>query len=289
MFYDFSGVRERIGRWLQRAGNVKVLYDGACPFCRSTVRVLRGLDLFGRVAFEDFRSADLDELSRRHPGVTMAALDNEMLVIANHRPYRGFEGYRRLALALPALWPLVPVLFLPGAVPVGKRVYAYVARHRLAFVTCDATCPTGDWPIERPVGSSASRPARFAAWQLALAGLIAVQTLVWLNSLEFYPFTSVQMFKGKPGTVVTYYKTVGHWESGRASPIYLEDTLDVMSINSRYEGLFELCFGRSRPDRALPEDGDDHGFGLQRQERPNRPVEAGRNSAVEVGLRRKAA
>jgi hypothetical protein len=67
--------------------------------------------------------------------------------------------------------------------------------------------------------------------------------MVWLNSLEFYPFTSVQMFKGKPGTVVTYFKTVAHWESGRVAPIYLEDTLDVMSINSRYEGLFELCFG----------------------------------------------
>ena len=42
---------------------------------------------------------------------------------------------------------------------------------------------------------------------------------------------------------MTYYKTLGHWESGRVSPIYLEDTLDVMSINSRYEGLFDLCFG----------------------------------------------
>jgi predicted DCC family thiol-disulfide oxidoreductase YuxK len=244
IFYDFSGVRARIGRWLlQRAGNVKVLYDGACPFCRRTVRVLRAMDFFGRVIFLDFRRADIPQLTRTYPGVTLAALDNEMFVIADEQAYPGFEGYRRLALVLPALWPLVPVLYFPGARPVGRRAYAYVARHRLAFVTCDDTCPTEDRPAEMSIAGSPGRPPRFAAWQLVLAGLIAVQTMVWLNSLEFYPFTSVQMFKGKPGTVVTYFKTVAHWESGRVAPIYLEDTLDVLSINSRYEGLFDLCFG----------------------------------------------
>src|SRR5262245_6637352 len=248
VFYDFSAARERLGRWLRSAGNIagdgkiNVLYDGDCPFCRRTVRVLRGMDLFSRIVFEDFRRADITELSRRHPGLPMAALESEMVVIAAGQAYRGFEGYRRLALVLPVMWPIAPILYLPGALALGKRVYLYVSRHRRAFVTSDLGCPT-DIGSEASAGGRVSGPSTFPAWALALAALVAVQTCFWLNSLEFYPFTSVQMFKGKPGTVVTYYKTLGHWVSGRVSPIYLEDTLDVMSINSRYEGLFDLCFG----------------------------------------------
>ena len=51
------------------------------------------------------------------------------------------------------------------------------------------------------------------------------------------------MFTYNHGSIVRYYKTLGHRESGQVEPIQLEDTLPVFSINSRYEGLFDLCFG----------------------------------------------
>jgi hypothetical protein len=90
----------------------------------------------------------------------------------------------------------------------------------------------------------ARQPTRtVTGWGMAIAAVIAIQGFFWSNGIEYYPFTSVQMFTGKSGTVVSYYKTLGHWESGRVSPVYLEDTLGVLSINSRYEPLFELCFG----------------------------------------------
>jgi len=50
------------------------------------------------------------------------------------------------------------------------------------------------------------------------------------------------MFASVRPSIVTYFKTLGHRESGVISPIYLEDSLGAMSINSRYEPLFSFCF-----------------------------------------------
>jgi hypothetical protein len=50
---------------------------------------------------------------------------------------------------------------------------------------------------------------------------------------------------------VTYYKVLGHWQSGQVSTFQLEDTLGAMSINSRYEPLFDLCFGSEDRQLAL--------------------------------------
>jgi predicted DCC family thiol-disulfide oxidoreductase YuxK len=245
IFYDFREIRQRIGQWAGRAGPITLLYDGMCPFCGRTVRILRSMDLFRRIKFEDFRSVDLAVFNHRHAaGVTRAALENEMFVCARGKGYSGFEAYRVLALALPPLWPVAPLLFVPGAATLGTVVYGYIARNRRALVKCDVACSMENAPSENPVLSDAKHSRRLAwACGITIAAIIAFQGFFWLNRIEFYPFTSVQMFTGKPGTVVTYYKTLGHWESGRVSPLYLEDTLGVMSINSRYEGLFDLCFG----------------------------------------------
>jgi len=56
------------------------------------------------------------------------------------------------------------------------------------------------------------------------------------------------MFTGVRKSVVTYLKTLGHRESGEISPIYLEDSLGAVSINSRYEPLFYLCLSEKPSD-----------------------------------------
>jgi hypothetical protein len=50
------------------------------------------------------------------------------------------------------------------------------------------------------------------------------------------------MFTNVRTSVVTYFKILGHREAGEISPIYFEDALGAVSINSRYEPLFYLCF-----------------------------------------------
>jgi hypothetical protein len=40
------------------------------------------------------------------------------------------EPFRRLLWVLPAGWPLVPLLYLPGIIVLGRRVYGWVAARR---------------------------------------------------------------------------------------------------------------------------------------------------------------
>ena len=67
VFFDLTGVRKAIARRLEtRYGRIQILYDGHCPLCIRTVRVLRFFDLFARLEFLDFRRMDLTEYNRRY-------------------------------------------------------------------------------------------------------------------------------------------------------------------------------------------------------------------------------
>ena len=143
VFFDFTPIRKAIGRRLaSKRGRLQVLYDGLCPLCRRTGRLLACLDIFQRLQFLDFRLLDLNEYNRSQAvNLKPGDLEKEMYVISRGQAYCGFYGYRRLALAVPAFWPLAPWLFLPGIPSLGVSVYGYVARNRLKFLWCDSHCP----------------------------------------------------------------------------------------------------------------------------------------------------
>ena len=42
----------------------------------------------------------------------------------------GFDAFGRLCIRLPLLWPLAPLVFLPGARWIGRRTYRWIAAHR---------------------------------------------------------------------------------------------------------------------------------------------------------------
>jgi predicted DCC family thiol-disulfide oxidoreductase YuxK len=108
---------------------VDVVYDGLCLFCVRTIRMLRPLDVLGRVSFHD--ANDRQAVVGRFPALAEADLDDAMYAIdGSGRRYRGFYAFRRLAWALPAVWWLIPLLYLPGMSFVGERVYGHVARNR---------------------------------------------------------------------------------------------------------------------------------------------------------------
>ena len=143
VFFDFTPIRKAIGgRLASKRGQLQVLYDGLCPLCCRTVRLLTGFDLFTRLEFLDFRRLDLNDYNRSHRlNLALQDLEEEMYVIFRGQAYRGFYGYRRIALALPVFWPLAPWLFLPGISSLGALVYGYVARNRLKLLRCDSHCP----------------------------------------------------------------------------------------------------------------------------------------------------
>lgn len=108
---------------------VDVVYDGLCRFCVRSLDVVRRFDTRNAVRLHD--ANDAAAVRTRFPSLRDADFDEAMYAVdAAGRTYAGFFAFRRLARELPAAWPLLPLLHLPGAAAVGTRVYALVARNR---------------------------------------------------------------------------------------------------------------------------------------------------------------
>jgi predicted DCC family thiol-disulfide oxidoreductase YuxK len=238
IFYDFTWVCNRIGRWLNRAGPIQILYDGSCRLCSRSVRILASADILGRLEFQDFRRLNLLEFNQQHKlGLTPEALEQEMVVRAKGKVYAGFEAYHVIA------WALAPWLSLPGSSQIGTWVYGAIAGNRYDLLKCNSSCLADG--SSNPIQSFEANTMRYSLrYAVAVAAVFAAMGTIWLNRIEYYPFTSVQMFTHDSRGVVRYYKTLGHRESGQIDSFNFEDTLPVFSINSRYEVLFDLCFGQ---------------------------------------------
>jgi predicted DCC family thiol-disulfide oxidoreductase YuxK len=117
-------------------GKAQVLYDGQCPFCRKSVEMLRRLDWLHRLSYVDAR--DPARLPATREPLDPQRLLQEMHVVppGGGRAYHGFGALRWLAWRLPLLWPLAPLLYIPGVPALGQRLYLWVARHRFRLVPC---------------------------------------------------------------------------------------------------------------------------------------------------------
>jgi len=255
VFFDFTLIRKAIGgRLAIKRGRLQVLYDGLCPLCGRTVRLLACFDLFTRLEFLDFRRIDLIEYNRSHMlNLARKDLEEEMYVIFRGKAYRGFYGYRRIASALPALWPLAPWLFLPGISSLGALVYGYVARNRLKFLWCDSHCPVQpSVEGESAKVTTTGDAARGFGYALAVSGIIVVALLCWFFRIEFYPFTSWHLYSGSNTSgKVQYRKVFAQRESGVSSHARFEDTIGALALDNRYASHLDKCFGGQPGDAEI--------------------------------------
>jgi predicted DCC family thiol-disulfide oxidoreductase YuxK len=132
--------RVRAHGWsASRLAKIEVAYDGMCLLCLRAVTFIRGLDWLDRLRPYDGSGAG----GRRLPlFVVHDAVER----------HEGFLAYRRIARAVPAFWPLLPLLYLPGVSRLGRRVYAQVAANRATSCRIETrSLPLG------ATGGSASR------------------------------------------------------------------------------------------------------------------------------------
>jgi predicted DCC family thiol-disulfide oxidoreductase YuxK len=246
VFFDFTPVRKMIGQRLEAGhGRIQVLYDGLCPLCRRTVRLLACLDLFARLEFLDFRRVDLADYNRSHKlNLKAQELAEEMYVVSRGRACRGFDGYRIIAVALPVFWPVAPWLFLPGISSLGAMAYRHIARNRFRFLSCHSHCQ-----VQGAEGNKLADAARRndrdrgLGYALAVSGLAYVMLYCWYHVVEFYPLTSWHLYVGSNVSGrITYKKVLAHYDSGVISPARLEDTIGALALDGRYAPHLEKCF-----------------------------------------------
>ena len=118
-----------------------VLFDGDCAFCQRSVRILKSLDWFRRLAMHNARE-ESNWPTAAEPLSMPKMLEEMHLVTPDRRhTYAGFRAFRWMAWRLPLTWPLAPFLYLPGVPWLGDRVYRWIAKNRYSLVPChDGVC-----------------------------------------------------------------------------------------------------------------------------------------------------
>jgi len=113
-----------------------VIFDGECRFCRGQVENLRRLDWGGpRLAFLSLHDPRVEQ---RYPDLSHDQLMEQMYVIDQQGGrHGGADAVRYLSRRLPILWPVAPILHVPGSAGLWRWLYQQVAkrRYRLAGKT----------------------------------------------------------------------------------------------------------------------------------------------------------
>jgi len=145
VFVAYIGLlRENDIAWLKKIlsripNTIVVLFDSHCGLCISSMYLLRLCDWIKILKPVDFR----DEIKRKKyaPNLKLKDLDLSMhILIPKHTQFpisntqysvvKGFDAFRYMTGKLPPLWPLYPLLWIPGVAPMGRRVYARIADSR---------------------------------------------------------------------------------------------------------------------------------------------------------------
>ncbi len=116
--------------WLASRVRLSVFYDGWCPICVRSVRLLGRLDLLGWLTMVSFR--DQEMVARYH--LDLERLEKRMQVAdASDKIREGMDAVLLVASRLVLLWPLLPAL-AACRLAFGHRAYDWLAGRRLVVV-----------------------------------------------------------------------------------------------------------------------------------------------------------
>ncbi|RCS54747.1 DUF393 domain-containing protein [Bremerella cremea] len=108
-----------------------VIYDGDCVICTGGVKLLHRLDWFKRLAYLSLHDPQVSEFA---PELSFEQMMEEIWVIDQlGRRHSGAEAFRYLTRRLVLLWPVMPLLHIPGSLPLWKWIYQKVAAARYRF------------------------------------------------------------------------------------------------------------------------------------------------------------
>ncbi len=118
-----------------------LVWDSHCRFCQRWAERIHRWDWLKRVHLvdsENVHTVPADWLTGWTPEIAERSFWVRP-ISTRSKGYEGFYAIRRLAWALPILWLIIPVLYLPPVPWLGGRIYAWVAAHRHQL-GCGETC-----------------------------------------------------------------------------------------------------------------------------------------------------
>jgi len=106
---------------------LRLVYDGQCDFCKSSLLVVRYLDVFRVITFVN--SHDPDALAAT--GVNFADAEEAAYAVRpDGRQFAGFDAFRQVAWNLPLTAFFAPLLYVPGIPQLGRRAYTWIKDNR---------------------------------------------------------------------------------------------------------------------------------------------------------------
>jgi len=112
--------------WLGRRKKYQLLYDGSCEFCKKCLVVIQSMDVMKKFEHADFRQQKIPSSQRKN-------LERQIWLVTPKKTYKGFFAFRKMAMLMPALWIIVPLLYLPFAGTIGTKIYNYISCKRFQF------------------------------------------------------------------------------------------------------------------------------------------------------------
>jgi predicted DCC family thiol-disulfide oxidoreductase YuxK len=111
--------------WKRWIGDMEMIYDGHCGFCKRSMAWFLAFDGLGQISIRDFRT-------NPSPLVTHEQLLKHLYtVLPDGRALPGFEAYRYVVLRVPGLWWMVPFFYVPVfSRLLGHPIYNWIAANR---------------------------------------------------------------------------------------------------------------------------------------------------------------
>jgi predicted DCC family thiol-disulfide oxidoreductase YuxK len=116
----------RLGAWWKhKIGEMEMIYDGTCGFCKRSMAWFLAFDGLRQVSTRDFRTNPSAAVSDEQ------LLNALYLVLPDGRALPGFEAYRYVVLRVPGLWWQVPLFYIPVLSRLfGHPIYNWIAANR---------------------------------------------------------------------------------------------------------------------------------------------------------------
>lgn len=112
--------------WRKRFGNMEMIYDGDCGFCKRSMALFLAFDGLSQIKTRNYHVNPSLVVSNEEADKALYT------VTANNEAIPGFDAYRYVVVRVPGMWWFMPLYYIPVLSRlIGRPIYNYIAAHRM--------------------------------------------------------------------------------------------------------------------------------------------------------------